>query len=462
MGGFKLKSVGKSLSKLGKSAKKLVKNPVKYISGIPSKVLGIASDVLDVAGLDSLAAELDNWADDYEQVMKVLTGEYHQDAKQVAEAAARVEAAQAKYQAGLDELSANMDRLLAFHEIYKMSAANKMESYMDTEGAEIEKLIEEYKRISAQFEAEYDFIQSMASGSWIEKIVVAGLMIVGGIVNDITQVLSGKGNSQNFKNILKVAVTIIVVIIMVILGFFTAGATWVAAVAAILTIISAVIMLDGMYSQGLLMGAAMSAMDFLFNDLLNLDDRIGSDFNKFDSDHADYAEMVMYIGMAVQISAMIASWGAMSGVNVGQMLGVSAGVSQAVGTFSQLYGVYTAAAAINDVVKANEAYNDLKDELYAKREEIENAINSKYRKSFMKHYKDVAYMLNDQQSVVDNYLWGMSASSMYVDPYGTTPVANMRFIPDDDTRVMSFGFEDMFNYDEMAGGSGYTNKILYG
>jgi hypothetical protein len=80
----------------------------------------------------------------------------------------------------------------------------------------------------------------------------------------------------------------------------------------------------------------------------------------------------------------------------------------------------------------------------------------------MKHYKDTAYFLQDQQNNIDRYVWGMSASNMYVDPYGTTPVANIRFEPDKDTRMLSFGFEEMFDENSMAGSEGYFNNILYG
>ena len=38
----------------------------------------------------------------------------------------------------------------------------------------------------------------------------------------------------------------------------------------------------------------------------------------------------------------------------------------------------------------------------------------------------------------------------------------MRFNPDKDTRKVSFGFEDMFNEDEVAGSKGYFDNIIYG
>jgi hypothetical protein len=93
---------------------------------------------------------------------------------------------------------------------------------------------------------------------------------------------------------------------------------------------------------------------------------------------------------------------------------------------------------------------------------LESAIDSKYRKNFMKHYKDTAYFLQDQQENIDRYVWSMGAQSMYVDPYGTTPVANIRFEPDKDTRMMAFGYEEMFDENKVAGSKNYFNSILYG
>ena len=80
----------------------------------------------------------------------------------------------------------------------------------------------------------------------------------------------------------------------------------------------------------------------------------------------------------------------------------------------------------------------------------------------MGSYKDVAYFLQDQQEFIDRYVWSMTAQNMYVDPYGTTPVANIRFTPDKDTRMMSFGYEDVLDESKLAGSKSYFNNILYG
>ena len=80
----------------------------------------------------------------------------------------------------------------------------------------------------------------------------------------------------------------------------------------------------------------------------------------------------------------------------------------------------------------------------------------------MASYKDTSYFLQDQQEYIDRYVWSMTSQNMYVDPYGTTPVANIRFEPDKDTRMMSFGFEDVFDESTQAGSKSYFNNILYG
>ena len=114
---------------------------------------------------------------------------------------------------------------------------------------------------------------------------------------------------------------------------------------------------------------------------------------------------------------------------------------------------------VGDLVKIVKDVSILKKSDY---EKLNEAIAVKFNKSMMKHYKDSAYFLQDQQVFIDRYIWSMTAQNMYVDPYGTTPVANMRFNPDKDTRKVSFGFEDMFNEDEVAGSKGYFDNIIYG
>lgn len=251
-------------------------------------------------------------------------------------------------------------------------------------------------------------------------------------------------------------------------------------------------MLDGMYANGLVTSAVMGTLDYLFNDLLNLDDRVGSDFDKFNPNHADYQEMVGYIQIGIMVAQVILgmySWitsppaapveaASSATAESGE---IAAGTEAAAttsksglidqmqafyvsnkDTFSTIYKVYSAASGVNDVVSANKAYEAAKEKLAEVKVQVDTIVENHVDKRMMGHYKDSAYFLNDQQEYIDRYIWSMTAENMYVDPYGTTPVANIRFTPDKDTRMMSFGYEDVFDESKMAGSANYFNNIIYG
>ena len=295
---------------------------------------------------------------------------------------------------------------------------------------------------------------------------------------------------------------------------------WAAIIYAILVTISAIMALDGMYANGAITGAVMSMLDFIFNDVLNLDDVVGKDFDKFDKDHEDYKEMIMYTQLALALASIAAGWSSAATQTTAQsasisstnamsssstagaggsalnsasagMTGQTVGTSTSTGasstssylggsikigsttsnssflgvsfsTYSDIYKAFSNASDLKDVVSANDQYERMKNKFQEDIDKLNAAVESKYRKNFMKHYKDSAYFLQDQQEYIDRYLWGMTAQNMYVDPYGTTPVANIRFTPDKDTRMMSFGYEDMFDDSKMAGSKNYFNSIIYG
>lgn len=478
------------------------------------KTLEVAGDnvIDDMLGLDKIGKEVTRVGDQITQIGKVLGGDYHDDMKKLQEREAYIKSELSRFNAGTDALADKLDRLIAFHEIFQMAASNRLDEYVGKNGPRIDKLIAEYKTMVERLKSEYDFIVGLTQGSFLEKMLSSILMIIGGLASDIGDIASGKADSETWKRVLVTVVTVSAVIVM----FLVPGLQGVAlAVAVSLAAINAFMTLDGMYANGVATGAIMGVLDTVFNDLLNLDDLIGSDFNKFDSDHEDYKEMVMYTQLVITLATVAVSFGANSvGVDrigtsgnmsmastsgaggkaltgasaemSGQTLGTStvsgAGNSTVGGvltinsanpmdssfagikfsTYSGLYKAYTTAADVGDVITANEQYSNLKDKFTEDRQKLEEAIASKITKGFMKSYKDTAYFLQDQQEYIDRYLWGMTAQNMYVDPYGTTPVANIRFTPDKDTRVMSFGYEDMFDDSKMAGSKNYFNSIIYG
>lgn len=487
---------------------KLLADRIRLVGGIIEKV----------PGLESLGREVERWGKDYKQTIKVISGEYRDDVKKVEKYKRALdkrgdylESRINQYNVSLDELIDRLEGLIAFDEIFKMAMSNRIRNYQESEGPELEILVQEYqlmmmelKRMIAQLKSEYDFVIGLTEGPFIQRIIGSLIMIIGGLVSDMKDIYSGNATSTEWKNV----ITAIVIVIVIVLSWGAAlapGAGMLAMTTAVLTTIAGLMTLDGMYANGAATGAIMSTLDFLFNDVLNLDDLIGSDFKHFDKDNKDYQQMVMYTKLAISLTALATAWGsslgsgaangskaaaegatagtagAEAGANAGTeaaakaaeagtdkllQIGETMDTSYFLGvkftTYGEVYKIYSHAQDIYDAVTAHNAYKAIKEQLNADIQKLNEAIYSKTNKNMMKHYKDCAYFLQDQQEYIDRYIWSMTAINMYVDPYGTTPVANIRFQPDDDTRTTSFGYEDVFDESTQAGSKGYFNSIIYG
>ena len=497
----------------------------EYLAKATGAMLSEAGNIIDKVGFDTIGVEIGRIGDDITQIGKVLGGEYHDDVKGIEDEQNRVKAygdsLQYKidtYNLTLQHLQDRVDSLIAFDEIFKIAIANKMDSVIDKNSVEIEALSKDYnimltnlKAMVDKLKSDYDFVLGLTQGSFLERLIGSILMIVGGLESDIREIIVGEANTDTWKRI----GTTIVGIIAIIVLFFIPGLQGVALMVAVtLASISLFMSLDGMYSNGAATGAIMGMLDFLFNDVLNLDDTIGSDFNKFDKDHEDYQQMVGYVKLSIMLASIATAWtsapaqsnsltnagmmskGSTAGagsnalnqasasmtmqstgiasvgsnptsylggtIQVGKTLSDTSVFGLKFGTYSDIYKAYTTASDVNDVIAMYDQHKQLKDKLEADMAKVNEALASKANKSMMKHYKDSAYFLQDQQEFIDRYIWSMTSQNMYVDPYGTTPVANIRFEPDKDTRGMSFGFEDVFNENTQAGSRTYFNNILYG
>lgn len=482
-------------------------DPLSGVFTVTGIIFGQISETLDVLGLDSLSKEVGRWSSHNDQVGAVMRGEYHQDLKEIESYKKRVEeygnklnSRTTQYNLGLQELLDRLERLVAFDEIFHMAYSNRIGDYQESGAPELEIMTQEYelmmrelKRLIAELKDTYDFVIGLTEGAFLQRIIGSIIMIIGGLQSDMKDLGSGKIDGQTFKRI----IMNVVAIVMVVISVFTYGLT----LPVVLAIVLLFLNLDGMYANGAATGAVMSALDFIFNDLLNLDDLIGSDFEKFDKDHEDYQEMVGYVKLALAIAVVITAW--MSGgvntegttsantaqgasnattkivdvgsaaskgstsylngtVEIGSNVSSSSMFGIKLSTYSQIYEAYSIAKDVKDTIAMNDQYKQMELKLKNDYDKVNKAIITKLNKSMMKHYKDSAYFLQDQQEHIDRYVWSMTAHNMYVDPYGTTPVANMRFNPDKDARSMNFGYESMFNEDEMAGSKGYFNSIIYG
>jgi len=526
---------------MGKKAKKGVSAllPVETIvAKIVGKTFGVVGDILG----GSIGSELNRWEEDINQVGMVASGEYHADMTEVKDYQSKVESygekledRANKYNNDVSKLVDKMESLIAFHEIFQMALGNRIDKLSldyNKDMAELNttyaSMIRELKAMIAKIQSEYDFVIGLTEGAFIQRIIGSIVMIIGGLMNDLNDVMSGKANGDTWKNIGMVIVLVVLVIIAI---FFPPAWGLVAGVGSAMTvtymiivglmILNAFMTLDGMYANGAATGAIMGVLDTIFNDILNLDDRIGSDFDKFDKDNEDYAEMVTYVKLAIALTQVYLAWSSSStyyaaqkaatneatmatagsfnpeanllGLEVNQSFTDTAIISQTTSvnngstsmfggalelntaelsnssafgikfsTYGDIYDAFNNAMSIKDYISANEQYDSMKKKFEEDIAKLNAAVIMKTNKNMMKHYKDTAYFLQDQQEYIDRYIYSMVSENMYVDPYGTTPVANIRFTPDKDTRMLSFGFEEMFSEDKMAGSRGYFNNIIYG
>lgn len=438
----------------------------KVVDSINDAVSDVANEV--GRGINKVKDEYDRIEDDFKAAYDYMTGEYHDRAKDINRRKEQLDKQIEQYKAGVASRENDIDRLFFFDEIFTMAAGNRLEAYVGKHGPELNAAIEDFNRRVKEFQSDYDFIHDLQDGSFLEQaiFVASGLWLagaVGGTVSDVKDILKGNANSDTYKRL----GTVVVAVVTIVIGILTLPKGGWYAVAAALAILSALWAIDGTYVGSVGMHMSMSFLDAIFNDLLQLEDWAGSDWEDFDNDSENYQNMVLTVQMVVAVATIIANIAAaFSGPPPGATGASGASNfmnSNAIGgvTYSQLLQVYQAAMAVNDYKEANDAYNELKKKLEQDRVRLDETLLKATQRKMMGSYKEVAYFLQDQQAVIDNYIWSMTAQNMYVDPYGTTPVANIRFKPDKDTRVMVFGFEDVFDESSMAGSPTYFSSMLY-
>lgn len=423
-----------------------------------------------------------------------------------------------------DGIQVKLQRLMAFHEIFTMALSNRASEYMEPRAEEIkqleESLLKELEQLNADLEAfnkKYkNQLDIVTSDGWITKIIVSMVLIQGGIVRDIGKILSNDTDGSTWKDLGRSIAALAAVYAAVLLVIATAGKGIYFALAIIALVATAVLSfmtLDGLYGFGIGTGAIFGLLDFVINDILNGDEWISEKTHRLDSDHPDHAKMVATVQAILMITAVLSTLGATygayintvppststAGANYGtagkystiagsEQTSILAGQDAAMGivnqtealgglvqlgdtvattsvlglSLSDLAQAYDIAVSVYDYRKAREAYKEIQRQLEETKLSLEEDIQDTIDMRMVSHMKDSQYFLNDQQEHIDTYIWSMVSQSMYVDPYGTTPVANIRFVPDEDTRVMEFGFEDVFDESALAGSKGYFRSIIYG
>jgi uncharacterized protein YhaN len=408
----------------------------------PGKLIEKTGDVL---GIDEL-----------EQAGKVLSGDYYKDQKELSKQQERIDNLTDNYNDIAEEYQSEADRLIAFDEIFSLALSNRAKNELNPLEAEIEKLTAEYKELIEQFKSEYDKMIAWSDGSFLQRVGFSVLAVTGGLIGLTTSLLDGSAKSEDWITAIKVAIAIIVTILAV-LAVPASGGTTAAIVAASLAVLSTYLMLDATFANGAFMGNIMTTLDFIFNDILNLDDTVSSDFEKFDSDHEDYQEMVMYVNLAIQIAAIYTSW--KSGLMDGVMGGEAVKIGETAVTYEQLYQAWVKANAVGDLVNAYKYSKELEDKLLEDKAKVDSRYTNLMKKRMYAAYKDQEYIQTDTDEIINKYV--LSFSTIYDDPEVYIPM-NTRYGPDEDVSPMlTFGFESIFSESKLAGDIDYHKSILY-
>jgi len=402
-----------------------------------------------------------------EELIDVLTGEYHREQKALAAKQVEYEQAVAEYERVMQEFR---NEFVIPEEIFQLSHGNKAQRAAAELGGEIDVLRAQLEKAIAEFNQTYKFVQRTLRDS-VFKYFMWIPLVIGGLANDATDVIL-KGDIDALKRIVTVVLLIVVIVLAVLASIPTGGASLSIVVMGISALISLVIMLDGSYAQGMVMNGVWSMLDMLLNDVLQADeiDQLGTkklkDPEYYDKLTAGFAAINALVGAIASMGAMsegaFAQGGAMStaGSQLGSAMGLSPAMSGAAGTLSSIYGLYSSAMTIGDLVEQNKQYDALVKEVEAKKLEVETNIFSWMRNKMMDSYRETEDMLEYTSNIVaDNAMSFFNKPGTSFDPEMVI-AANFGYRYQG-TSIMDFGVDMTFNDSDLAGSNDYISSIIH-
>lgn len=438
-------SVVKAVKKTVKSVTKTIKKITKTIAiDVPSSLLKNTGNLLSDIGIKQ-GKELTRIGTQLDQIGKVLTGEYHESVKAIQAQENELNALKEQYYNLADEI--NGEAFLG--EIFSIAGSNTLDRYVSEKILPAE---EQYKKMVENFKKEFSYILDWAEGSFFERLFASFILIIGGLLNDIGDIVMGKANSETWKNIITTVLSIAAIVILAL-----AGQWW----AVVILVANLIITLDAAYANGAMLGAIFSLLDFVFNDVLNLDDLVGSDFDHFNKDSEYYQETQAYFKLALAISAVVAALSVpIEAWKTGMAnIGLNASTLSNVGTITEAYNAYNIAISVNDIITMNDKYNEMYSDLKEKQNILDNRINSANRRKMIGSYIDMEHILAYPDEMVNEYVMQMTQlNNGVLDPEGLISMNTRYKVENQD---MTFGFEDVFAYDNQAGGNKYIKQILF-
>jgi hypothetical protein len=334
------------------------------------------------------------------------------------------------------------------------------------------------------------------------------------------------GDSKYLRQAFKVIVAVVALVLSIISAIYSFGTTTKAVLlfaAALLSVLSAMIVLDGMFGGGALMDGIMKLADFLLNDILNIDS-LASELqtDRFTKGSEHYEETKIYIQVGIAISALILSVASsycsttsvvdgsgtasktsianktsntvdgseavvssdMNATN-GQVTSSEApkainggaietgilnyatktlnyaGVNVSARTLSNMWDGLQAANQARDIAKTVTEASELTNKLEAYKILANNKINKLAKAKFDVSYTESAYISNQTDMAVNTYALEVSMSeNNQLDVFDPEGTIAMNVNYKQQPKFL-FGFEDMFQESKMAGSSLYTYNILW-
>ena len=345
-----------------------------------------------------------------------------------------------------------------------------------------------YEELRKEYESLLDDYKNNTDVEFIGGLVLFVPNVASALVYNILDYIK-TGDSASLRTAISISLLIVVIVVSILALVPSGGSSSVplsVAISASLAILSAVLTLDAMVNNSGLLGSAFQIIDLVLNKILNADKYFHTE--GFDKDSQYYDEMMNNTRLVVQIAAISASLytiyttpatatatttttttttttiqtesglAAMSSKYTSFMKDIGSYSVSGV-SLSDMYNAYTLANQANDVYAATQLHKELQDKLSDAKDEMQKQINKDNRRKMQSSYSDAEYIMNQVDMSYHSYVLAMSEAgqSDVFDPEGTI-VMNTRYSP---KKAVMFGFEDMFQYEGMAGGELYVYNTLW-
>lgn len=401
-------------------------------------MLGITAIYDYVTGGDATGDIVDT----IEQSVDVISGEYNEDYAEIEDIQKEIEPMVDQFEAMQEELASIA---ILFDEIFTMSKENKLEEY----GSLIEEKQKEAEKLVEEFNSNYSMIIEL-NGTFLGRIFLSPVMILGGIHYDLGQMIDG--DIQATMRMVQLTISIATLVMMP-----EDTSTWIQVVAYLGVYLS----LDATFGANGIMMATMQILDFMFNDVLQLEDWAHEDFGNFSEDSEHYEETLGYVSLTVTIALIISTIDFDAMMNQSDELAsqpASEAAISAARDSRSLQNLLTVVQQASSYYEKKIAHEELVTELEDKMEMIE----AKHKRADNMHRAKMlaleeAFTTPHEERVM-LYEYGFDNNSYEVkDPMYLVPLD----ILDQDNKKPSETFNGIFNESKQAGSTNYFKNMLY-